>query len=428
MKPTELNRLSASQAAVKLQQREISAEQLVRSCLDRIEEREPAVQAWTQVAADSALAQARMLDSGPVRGLLHGLPIGVKDLFDTDGIATSYGSPIYANHVPDSDAAAVALAREAGAIVLGKTVTTEFATFHAGKTHNPHRPGHTPGGSSSGSAAAVADFMVPLAFGTQTAASVIRPAAFCGVVGYKPTYGSIVRAGVKSLSETLDTIGAFGRSVPDVALFVAALTGDKRLADTGNVDGLRIGLCRTHEWPLADPDTQAAFDLARRRLTAAGAVVTEIDLPAHLSTMVQVQTEVMAFDAARSLAHERVRHPAMLSSDLAALLASGMSISVEQHQRNLAGAALGRQLIDSVFDSCDVLFAPSAVGTAPEGILATGNPVFSRMWTLLGVPCVHLPFMTGAHGLPVGMQAVGRIGGDRGLLQAAHWMMEKLSG
>lgn len=426
MNSIALNELDASAAARQLQRREISAEQLVRACLDRIEAREPAVQAWTHVAADAALARARELDSGPIRGLLHGLPIGVKDLFDTADMPTSYGSPIYAQHQPAADAAAVALCREAGAIVLGKTVTTEFATFHPGKTHNPHRSGHTPGGSSSGSAAAVADYMVPLAFGTQTAASVIRPAAFCGVVGYKPSYGSIVRAGIKSLSESLDTVGVFGRSVADVALFVAALTGDQRLLDLDGVSGARIGICRTHEWPHADADTQAVLQQGSATLARAGALLVDVALPDLLSSMVQVQIDIMAYEAARSLADERIRHASSLSSELSTMLAAGMAISAARHQENLAAAVHGRQLIDAGFKGCDVLLAPSTIGVAPAGLNVTGNPVFSRMWTLLGLPCVHLPFATGAHSLPLGLQIIGRFGADRKMLQIAHWVHRQL--
>ncbi len=219
-----LNRLSAAVAARKLATREITAVSLLGDCLAQISERESAVRAWTFLDTDAAMQRARALDAQPSTGLLHGLPIGVKDLFDTFDMPTSYGSPIYANHRPAADAASVALARAEGAIVVGKTVTTEFATFHPGPTRNPHNPAHTPGGSSSGSAAAVADWMVPLAFGSQTAGSIVRPAAFCGVVGYKPTFGMVTRVGVKMISDTLDTVGVLTRSVPDAALFVAALT------------------------------------------------------------------------------------------------------------------------------------------------------------------------------------------------------------
>src|SRR6266705_3383444 len=272
-----LNRLSATAMARQLATREITAASLLRDCLERIAEREPTVHAWTFIDRDAAMERARVLDSQAASGLLHGLPIAVKDLLDTFDMPTCYGSPIYASHRPAADAASVALARAAGAVVVGKTVTTEFATFHPGPTCNPRNPAHTPGGSSSGSAAAVADWMVPLAFGTQTAGSIIRPAAYCGVVGYKPTYGTIARVGVKRISDTLDTVGALARSVPDVALFVAALS-DRRelLIDEPQAGTLRVGLCRTHEWNRAQPETIAVLEDAGKRLRAAGASVRDV--------------------------------------------------------------------------------------------------------------------------------------------------------
>jgi Asp-tRNA(Asn)/Glu-tRNA(Gln) amidotransferase A subunit family amidase len=421
-----LNQLGAFEAARKLTRRDITAEQLVRACLDRIDQREPLVQAWTHVAADHALTRARELDRGPVLGLLHGLPVGVKDLFDTADMPASYGSPIYANNRPLADAAAVALCREAGAVVLGKTVTTEFATFHPGKTRNPCNPEHTPGGSSSGSAAAVADCMVPLAFGTQTAASVIRPAAFCGIVGYKPSFGRIARAGIKSLSDSLDTVGAFGRSVEDVALFVAALTSDTRLLELESAASPRIGICKTHEWPHADSDTEAALERAIPLLSQAGAQLGETTLPALFSTLVQVQADIMAYEAARSLAYERLNHAQALSSALSAVLQAGIGISAEKHEDNLGTARRARLMIDECFDGNDVLLAPSAIGAAPAGLQATGNPIFCRMWTLLGLPCVHLPFAHAENGLPVGLQLIARFGDDRKLLQVAHWAYARL--
>ena len=428
--------LDASELAGRLQRREISAEQVVRDCLARIDEREPAVQAWTHLSRDAALAQARELDRGAIRGPLHGLPVGVKDLFDTADAPTTYGSPIYAAHQPRTDAAAVALCRAAGAIVLGKTVSTEFATFHPGTTHNPHRYGHTPGGSSSGSAAAVADYMVPLALGTQTAASVIRPAAFCGVVGYKPSYGSIARAGIKNLAESLDTVGMFARSVADAALLARVLCADARRDPglgqsqryTGNSKGtntdsapMRIGVCRTFEWDAADEDTRNAMQRGAERLARAGARVVDYVLPPALAPMLQIQVQIMAFEAARNLAAEKLAHPDLLSPALTSLLATGAAISLAQHQTNLAAAAQSRVVVDACFTAVDVLLAPSTIGVAPAGITQSGDPLFGRVWTLLGLPCIHLPFDTGISGLPVGLQLVGRYAEDDKLLAAAAW-------
>src|SRR5205823_1653258 len=306
---SRLNRLSATAMARQLATREISAVSLLRDCLERIAEREPTVHAWTVVDGDAAMERARMLDSQASAGLLHGVPIAVKDLIDTFDMPTCYGSPIYANHRPAADAACVAMARAAGAIVVGKTVTTEFATFHPGLTCNPRNLQHTPGGSSSGSAAAVADWMVPLAFGTQTAGSIIRPAAYCGVVGYKPTYGTINRVGAKMISDTLDTIGALARSVPDAALFVAALSDRPELRiEAPQACTARVGLCNTYEWDRARPETMAAVEAAARAVREAGASVRDITLPPQFAGLVDAQISIMVREVAQSLSHEWLVH------------------------------------------------------------------------------------------------------------------------
>jgi len=426
MKSSQLLELDASQAAALLARRELKSEDLVRACLERISERDGELHAFTQLDPVSALAQARALDAGPVRGPLHGLPIGVKDLFDTADLATSYGSAIYAGHRPAIDAASVALCREAGAVVMGKTVTTEFAYFQPGPTRNPHNPLHTPGGSSSGSAAAVADRMLPLALGTQTAGSIIRPAAYCGVVGYKPSHGLVSGAGVKSLSQTLDVVGGFGRSVRDVGLLGSVLTGDARLASLGESAAPRIGLFQTPAWPQADADTQRAWELATKALASHTEACQDAALPPDFGELIQLQKEVMAFEMARALSHERLRHRARLSERLLALLDEGMAIAGATHTSHLARTADWRLRIDALFERHDVLLTPSATGEAPAG-MATGDPLFCRSWSLLGLPSVHLPFTAGAKGLPIGLQLVGRFGADHELLAAAHWVHERLT-
>ncbi len=421
-----LHQLEAWQAAALLARRELTAVELLRACLDRIAEREPQVQAFTSLAADAALAHARALDAGPLRGRLHGLPFGVKDLFDTFDLPTGYGSPIYAGQQPAADAAAVALCREAGAVLIGKTVTTELANMHPGATRNPHNPAHTPGGSSSGSAAAVADGMLPLALGTQTAGSLIRPAAFCGVVGYKPSHNRVPKAGVKSLSETLDTVGGFARSVRDVGLLGAVLTGDARLADPAayaQPAAPRIGWCRTPEWAQADAGAQQAWAEAEKALAGNG---TPVALPAGLDRLAALQKEVQAFETARSLSHERLHHAERLSAPLQALIGDGLAITGQAHAHNLQEVAAARRQAAALFDTHDVLLAPSSIGEAPAGLDGTGDPVFCRGWTLLGLPCVHLPFARGARGLPVGLQLVGAFGDDHRLLAAAHWVHARL--
>lgn len=422
-----LHQLNAWEAAGLLKRREVTAFDLLRSCLDRIAEREAEVQAFVQLDADGALAAARQLDAGPVRGLLHGLPFGVKDLLDTADLATAYGSPIYTGHRPRADAAAVSLCREAGAVVVGKTVTTELANMYAGRTRNPHNLAHTPGGSSSGSAAAVADAMLPLALGTQTAGSVIRPAAFCGVVGFKPTHNRVPKAGVKALSETLDSVGAFGRSVRDVALLGAVLMGDPSMADPRLFEqqtAPRIGFCQTPQWELADADTRQAWTQAESQLAGFASAVA---WPRELGNLLQVQEEIQNFETSRSLSFERLTHWHQLSAPLQSRITEGLAVSGPRYAQHLLTAAAARRHVEKLFQSNDVLLAPSSVGEAPLGLDFTGDPVFCRVWTLLGLPCIHLPFFKGRHNLPVGLQLIAPYGHDRQLLAAAEWVHAHLT-
>jgi Asp-tRNA(Asn)/Glu-tRNA(Gln) amidotransferase A subunit family amidase len=340
---------------------------------------------------------------------------------------TMYGSSIYQSLQPSSDASVVALCREQGAIMLGKTVTTEFATFTPGKTRNPHRLTHTPGGSSSGSAAAVADHMVPLAFASQTAASVIRPAAFCGIVGYKPSFGLINRSGVKPLSDSLDTLGFLGRSVEDVALFAAAASGDHSLLHLETSLAPRIALCHTHEWSFADDDTQQAMQHAASVFAKAGHRVRELTLPDSFAGLLQAQKEIMGFDLVRSLAYERLQRLSELSPGLCEVLTMGQQISIDQHRSNLQLAHSSKAAVSSAFGEYEVVLAPSAVGEAPATLNQTGDPVFGRVWTLLGLPCVHLPFYKGSSGMPVGLQVVGRPGEDKVALRVAAWLWQQFS-
>jgi len=425
MPTPRLHELGAAEAAALLARRELRAEDLVRACLERVSARNDDIHAFVQIDPVGALAQARALDAGAVRGPLHGLPIGVKDLFDTADLPTAYGSRVYASHRPVADAASVALCREAGAVVLGKTVTTEFAYFSPGPTVNPHNALHTPGGSSSGSAAAVADRQVPLALGTQTAGSIIRPAAFCGVVGYKPSLGRVASAGVKSLAPSLDVIGGFARSVRDVALLGAVLTGDARLCSAAAHGTLRVGLFQTPAWEQADVDTQRAWEIAAAALARHSDACQDVTLP-DFGELIPLQKEVMAYEMARSLSFERLRHREALSPQLLALLDAGLAIDGATHQANLQRTADWRLRIDSLFERHDVLLTPSTIGAAPEGLDTTGDPLFCRSWTLLGLPAVHLPFASSAKGLPVGLQLVGRWGEDHRLLAAAQRIHERL--
>jgi len=418
MRPALL-RLSAWEIAAAIRDRRLSAEEVLESSLAHIAERDGVVRAWVVVDEAGARARAQEVDRGEVRGPLAGVPIAVKDIMDTADLPTSYGSPIYDGHRPTADASCVALARAAGAIVVGKTVTTEFANHTPGPTTNPHNARHTPGGSSSGSAAAVADFHVPLGFGTQTAGSVIRPASFCGIAAFKPSFNRHAVAGVKPVAQSLDTIGWFARCVDDLALMRAALLGEAFA--TVEPKPPRIGLCRTPEWPQAHPESVEALEATAANLAASGARVREIVLPQIFSTLAEVQMTIMFYEAHRALAWERIVHGDRLSPGLRARLEEGGTTSVDDYEEAQARAAAGRMALDEVFDGIDVLLAPSAPGEAPEGLASTGDPIFNRVWSLLGTPCVNLPGHVGRHGLPVGVQFVALLGADRALLSYAKW-------
>jgi Asp-tRNA(Asn)/Glu-tRNA(Gln) amidotransferase A subunit family amidase len=417
---TELRSLTVREAARQIAERRLTAEALTTAFLDRIEAREPAVGAWQYLDRRQALATARQRDAEPPRGPLHGIPIAVKDLIDTADMPTAYGSPIYRNHRPVADASCVALAKAAGAVVLGKTVTTEFAAFTPGKTANPRNPAYTPGGSSSGSAAAVADGMVRLAFGTQTAGSVIRPAAYCGCIGYKPSFGLINRAGVKPLADSLDTVGILAHSVEEAAFFAGVLSERPALRHLVAPDKTpRFGLYRTPMWDQAEPATAAALDTAREALDRAGAAIAELAIAPEHRGLAEAQNAIMGFEMVRAFAHERTLHSAELSPRFAQMLDAGMTIGADEYDRAIASAAQARAGLDAFFGGCEAVLVPAAPGEAPIGLGNTGDPIFNRMWTLLGVPCVTLPARWADNGLPTGIQLVGPIGGDARLMACA---------
>lgn len=425
----DLESLSASQAIKALSRREIKASDLLLSCLDRIGQKESQVKAWASLGKENALARAKLLDKGAITGLLHGLPIGVKDLFDTYDLPTSYGSAIYSNHYPSSDAVPIALMRQAGGIILGKTISTEFASFKPNQTTNPHDKSFTPGGSSSGSAAAVADFMVPLATGSQTAGSIIRPASFCGVVGLKPSYGKISVAGVKSLSMSLDTMGCFGRTVEDVALGVAAMSGDHQLAKVEELHNKpRIAICKTAYWNQAQKETDTALATARHAAESfSRGMIGDITLPSGCDQIAEVQTRIMLSELSRSLTFEKEHFLKKLSPLLIKQLNDGADIPYEQYEADLLVAHAAKDMVNSLFtNSVDILIAPSAIGEAPVIKEGTGDPIFCRGWTLLGLPCINLNIGTGPNGLPVGVQLIAGPGKDHFLLSVARKFAKSL--
>jgi Asp-tRNA(Asn)/Glu-tRNA(Gln) amidotransferase A subunit family amidase len=417
------NTLTATEIARQIDSGKLTAEGVIRAHLERIDKRDADVLAWTHLARDAALDRARALDRGPRQGLLHGVPMGVKDIIDSVDQPTGYGSPIYKKHQPLADAATVALAKGAGAILLGKTVTTEFANRHPGPTRNPHNPAHTPGGSSSGSAAAVADFQVVLATGTQTGGSVIRPAAFCGVVGYKPTFGHFPTAGMKANTEWLDTIGAYARSVEDIALFRAALMAIPYRPVEKLDAPPRIAVCFTPHKAELQAEAVAAVQDAAKALAKAGARVSELELPSPGPELREGQKTLSAFDGPRAAADEARRFYGLLSKSFQQdKIGAGNKLDYAAWVAARKLGEHGRAVADALFSDVDVILTPPAKGEAPAGLDHTGDATFNLIWTYLWMPCVTLPFSRGPNGLPVGIQLVGRQHEDQRLLDIAAWV------
>jgi amidase len=416
--------LTATAALAAMAAGKLSATALVEACLARIAEREPVVQAFAALDAEGARTAARRLDERGNAGPLHGIPLGFKDIIATAGLATRYNSPIYAENVPAQDASVVALSRVAGGIVLGKTVTCEFANRAPGPTTNPHDPARTPGGSSSGSAAAVAAGMVPLALGTQTSGSVIRPASFCGVHGFKGSWGEISYAGTKLTSGTLDTIGIYARCLDDIALYRAVLTDTRPVKlQRGNVPAPRIGVWRTPFASQAGPGSFEALEAVASAAGKAGAVVTALELPSHFGGLPDAVRWISAWEGARSLAWEKSFHRDRISPDLRyGRIADGEACSPELYTAQCRLAERCRLEFDAVFDGIDVLLTLASPGEAPLGLRETGSAVFNASFTALHAPCVTLPGHTGPNGLPIGVQLVGKRGTDRRLLDIAAWV------
>ncbi|HKS87838.1 MAG TPA: amidase [Stellaceae bacterium] len=424
---TDANRLSAAAAIAALGNGELSAEALTRACLDRAEER-AGVKAWVWLDPEHALAQARAADRAGRPGLLAGLPVGIKDIIDTADMPTGHGSPIYDGNRPFADAACVALLRMAGGTILGKTVTTEFANRFPGATVNPHNPAHTPGGSSSGSAAAVADFQVPAGLGTQTGGSTIRPAAFCGVVGYKPSFGEFARGGVKLQCHNLDTLGIICRAVEDLPPLRAAILGAPMRPLDRDAAAPRIAVCRTPAWERADAATQALIEASAKKLASAGAAVNEVSFAPEFANILEHHRRVFNFEAARNYAYEYERHHDQVSQVLRdTVLTPGRELPLAAYVEAIETAEAFRLHLDDIFSEVDVLLTPSAAGEAPEGFGSTGDPSFNSIWTLGWTPCITLPAGTGPHGLPLGVQLVGPRFRDEALIDAAHWAAAHLA-
>jgi Asp-tRNA(Asn)/Glu-tRNA(Gln) amidotransferase A subunit family amidase len=424
MPNTEPHRLSAVEMVSRIEAGTLTAEAVVQSCIARIREREPVVRAWAHIAGDDALAAAR---TASPTSLMKGIPFGIKDIFDTADMPTGYGSPIYTGCRPNFTASAATLPRAAGAVLLGKTVTTEFANRHPGPTANPHNPGFSPGGSSSGSAAAVADFMVPLAIGTQTGGSVIRPAAYCGVVALKPSYNMFAPAGMHSNTETLDTIGIMARSVADIALFRAAMMAIPYAKPTMPERPPRLALCRTPHWDRAAPDGKAVLEDAANRLRAAGAEIVDAELPNACGAVSDVQNRHSYFEAPRNHAPERYRHEAQLSPALRhGRIEGGQKLTLDEFRAAWREADRMRAAASEWAGGFDAILTLPAPGQAPKTLASTGDAIFNGLWTLLHMPCLTMPAGEGPDGLPVGIQLVGRRHADARLLDIGLWVESKL--
>lgn len=439
MRPSDLG---IADAVAAVRDGRVSSAELVEDCLRRVGEIDEAVQAWAFLDPDHTRRQARTADehrmAGRPLGSLHGVPVGIKDIFDTSDYPTEFGSALWQGRTPREDAVAVARLRAAGAIILGKTVTTEYAYYHPGKTRNPHDPARTPGGSSSGSAAAVAAGMVPGAIGSQTNGSVIRPASFCGVVGYKPTHGLIPRTGAMLLSRALDHVGVFARSVVDAALLADVLVGydaedpDTRPIVTGHLAATaasepplppRFAFIKGPAWKAAEPYLDDAFD---ELIDTLGENVQAVDPGRSFERGIEFHSRIMAADMAHNFRRDLAKGGDVLSAQLRELLARGKTCTAHDYLEATSAAEVFNRQLDDVFNEYDAILTASAQGEAPVGT-ATGNPIFCSLWTYLGTPAISLPLLAGPNGMPIGVQLVARRGHDARLLRTARWLSREVA-
>ena len=424
--PGGLNLLTAVQAGAMLRDGSCTSVELVEHCLARIAARDPEVRAWAFVDREIALQQARARDREMPRSPLHGVPVGIKDIFDTCDMPTAYGSQIFKDHRPVNDTAVVALLRLAGAVILGKCVTTEFASPVPIGTRNPHDLARTPGVSSSGSAAAVADFMVPLAVGSQTGGSTILPAAFCGVVGYKASLTGIDRGGIRHLRPTIDTMGLFARSIEDIALLRSVLVaGEPAMREP--TDRVRIGICRTMRWGEAQPETVDAVESAARVLAAAGADIVDAELPDVFAGIEETFNIIVQVEGLRAMDWEVRHHLATMNNWLKQSLGAANSSKQLQYSKAQAHSLACQRALAEIFERCDAIITPSTCGEAPADLVSISNSAFNRVWTLMRGPCLTVPAFTGPNRMPVGLQIVGPAGKDDRTITLAGWVAARLS-
>jgi Asp-tRNA(Asn)/Glu-tRNA(Gln) amidotransferase A subunit family amidase len=424
----KLNELSFAQMALQIRTGLVTSEAIMLACIDRIEQREAEVGAFVCFDANAALASARLADQSETKGLLHGVPFAIKDIIDTNIFPTGWGTTFYDGHQPSRNASCVEMFIRAGAIPFGKTVTTEFAYFKPGKTANPHNLNHTPGGSSSGSAAAVADNMLPFGFGSQTAASLIRPAAYCGVAGYKASHGSFDLQGVMSLSPSLDTLGFLAREIEDFELARSVLCGSTpaKLIDL-EAAPLRISLFRGPHWQEGSLEMRDVCNRAVNGLKSAGAQTGELACPEVFKLLTAAQKTVMGYEVAHARIFEYSRYEDQLSLQFKQLVESGLAVSRSDYESACTTRDRAARILEMMFIDTDIILTPAAPGEAPLGLDATGDPLFSRGWNLLKVPCISIPYGKGPNGLPLSVQLVARLGADDDLLAAAKWVDRQLN-
>lgn len=423
MPKTPLHALTATEIVNQITLGKTTAESIARACLEFIADREPSVQAWHFLNSELVLEQAKAIDRSAIRGPLHGVPVGIKDIIDTADMPTEYGTSIHAGHQPKMDAACVALTRQAGGLIMGKTVSTEFANRHPGKTMHPMDPTRTPGGSSSGSAAAVGAGMVPLALGTQTSGSTIRPAAYNGCFGYRPTWGDFRMSGVMEAAGSFDTLGILARSIEDIVLYRSVLIGDPAQNITVNpCKPLKVAVCRTQFWDDTDEATKRAIESCAQAMSKNGAKLIDLTLPVSFDSIEEIHQQISSFEFARNRSWEINYHYDRISKTLRDnRLKHGLSYSFEQYRQARSQAEKLRFELDDIFRDFDVILTPAAPGEPPIGLSATGSAVFSSVWTLGHNPSISLPLFIGPNNLPIGVQLVTRRDTDQYLFNVSKW-------
>ncbi|MGR8947090.1 MAG: amidase [Gammaproteobacteria bacterium] len=425
---SELFNLTATQAVEKIRAKVISSYELTSACLERINAREDKVHAWQLVDYEGALAAAKRADNATdQQGPLHGIPVGLKDIIDTAHLATTYGSKAFRDHRPRQNADCVNLLQEAGAIIVGKTVTTEFAFFAPGPTANPHNTAHTPGGSSSGSAAAVADFHVPLSLGTQTAGSIIRPASFNGIIGYKPSYDFYSNRGVHPLAGSLDTLGPFARSVDDLHLLNTVLgkTAIAKAPAARKPDSVVI--VKTPYWEQASAEMRTGFERFTQSLEDNGVATVDGEhaipnLNEMITQIAESQVLLMALEAKDVLGPIADKFPDLIRPETKQLIEQGLETPEDAVEKITDARTSAKTLLEDLLKAAEVILTPSALGTAPAGLGATGDPIFNRVWTFARVPCINLPIGRGDENLPIGVQFVGGLNKDADLLANTKYL------